>query len=104
MSGEIKIRAIAKRPDSGWYVTNVANNLPNLQKWVGGYIETVTLTTDLVIVCNEEGRPRGLPYNCTICGVDFMGDILVLGVEGEEFAGCPLELKDWKKLIGWQEH
>ncbi|MBQ7145994.1 MAG: DUF3846 domain-containing protein [Lachnospiraceae bacterium] len=90
MSGEIKIRAIAKRPDSGWYVTNVANNLPNLQKWVGGYIETVTLFHDLVIVCNEEGLLQGLPYNCTICGLKFVGDIL--------------ELKDWKKLINWQEH
>ena len=62
------------------------NDLKAFQEAVGGYIETVTLATDLVIICNEEGRLKGLPWNCTAFGVDFVGTIVVAGVKGEEFA------------------
>ncbi len=88
---KMKIKVLMKRPDSHWYVTNVSNTLKNLQNLVGGYIETVTLLTPQagrkgpVIICNEEGKLRGLPYNCTIFGEDFVGTILIAGVDGEEF-------------------
>lgn len=62
------------------------NDLKAFQKAVGGYIETVTLATDLVIICNEEGRLQGLPHNTTVFGVDFCGTIIAAGVKGEEFA------------------
>lgn len=98
MSNDAKIRAIIKRPDEKvGHVTNISNNLQNLQRNVGGFIETVTLCSDLVIICDEEGRLKGKPYNCTIAGVDFVGDIVVLGVDGEEFTDCPLSFSDWKE-------
>jgi len=82
-----RIKVLMKRPDSGWYVTNVSNTLRNLQNLVGGYIETVTLAKDgPVLICNEEGKLRGLPFNCRICGEDFVGTILIAGVDGEEFS------------------
>ena len=62
------------------------NDLKAFQKAVGGYIKTVTLATDLVIICNEEGRLQGLPHNTTVFGVDFCGTIIAAGVKGEEFA------------------
>ena len=62
------------------------NELEAFQQAVGGFIETVTVTTDLVIICNEEGRLKGLPWNCTVFGADFVGPIVVAGVKGEEFA------------------
>lgn len=62
------------------------NTLDAMQKEVGGWIETVTLCTDLVLICNEEGRLIGLPYNTTICGHDFFGTVLAVGVKGDEFA------------------
>lgn len=62
------------------------NKLEAFQKAVGGYIETVTVATDLVLICNEEGRLKGLPWNCTAFGVDFVGTIVVAGVRSEEFA------------------
>ena len=62
------------------------NDLKAFQEAVGGYIETVTVATDLVIICNEEGRLQGLPWNCTVFCVDFVGTIVVAGVKGEEFA------------------
>ena len=61
------------------------NDLKAFQKAVGGYIETVTFG-ELVVICNEEGRLKGLPHNTVIGGVDFCGTILAAGVKGEEFA------------------
>lgn len=62
------------------------NSLKAFQKEVGGYIETVTIAEDLTLVCNEEGRILGLPYNTTICGMPFFGTVVAVGVKGDEFA------------------
>ena len=31
----------------------------------------------------------GLPYNCNLLGMSFVGPILIVGVDGEEFASLP---------------
>ena len=99
------ISALVKRPGEPPRHVNVSNSLEALQKNVGGYIETVTLARDLVVICNEEGRLLDLPYNCTICGVDFVGPILMVGVKGDEFADLPVSWLDLKRLFPqlWEE-
>ena len=62
------------------------NTLEAFQEAVGGYIETVTLCTDLVLIVNEEGRIKGLPYNTTICGCQLYGPVLAVSTKGDEFA------------------
>ena len=62
------------------------NTLENFQKTVGGYIETVTLATDLIIVCDEEGRLKGKPFNCQVANVGFVGTVIAVGSKGEDFA------------------
>ena len=99
---EAKIRAIIKRPDEEiGHVTNISPRLENLQNIVGGYIETVTLYSGWTIICNEEGRIRDLPYNCTIDNVDFYGEIIAIGVSGDDFTDLPLEItrKVWSEMI-----
>lgn len=101
-----KIRAITKRPGMRPVSTWITPSLENLQKLVDGYIETVTLATDLCILCDEEGRLKGKEYNCTICGCSFVGDIIMVGVNGEEFADLPLDYQEAKHLFpgmweGW---
>ena len=61
------------------------NTLEAFQTAVGGHIESVTLFSDLVLICNEEGRLRELPYNTTICGCPFYGPVLAVGVYGPDF-------------------
>lgn len=96
----MKIKVIIKRPDEAvGHMTWIENSLKNLQRTVDGYIETVTIGTDLVIICNEEGRLKGLPYNCTICDMDFFGDLIFAGIDGDEFADIPLSMKDFKALM-----
>lgn len=56
-----KIRAVVKRPGEAAFMTVINNELETLQKIVGGYIETITIADNLVIVCNEEGKLKNLP-------------------------------------------
>lgn len=77
----------------------ISDNLEALQRNVDGYIETVTLTEDLVVICNEEGRLMNLPYNCEVCGIEFVGTIIFAGIQGEEFADCPLDAKKMKAMF-----
>lgn len=61
------------------------NTLEFFQKAVGGYIETVTFATDLVLICNEEGRLLGMPFNVEVGGVGFVGPVVAVGFKGEDF-------------------
>lgn len=70
-----KISALSKRPGEPPRHVWVSNNLEALQKAVEGYIEAITVSRgdgrDLVIICNEEGKLRGMAHNVTIYGEDF---------------------------------
>ena len=81
------MKAVYKEPGKAARIVEIENSLQALQKAVGGYIETVTLFSDATILCNEEGRLQGLPYNCTVAGVDFVGSVLAVGVDGCEMCG-----------------
>jgi len=93
------VRVIQKAPGQMPEFREIPNTLEALQAAVGGYIETVTLAADLVVICNEEGRILGLPHNCEICGVDFCGDIIIAGVRGDEFADVPVDIKELKRMF-----
>ena len=80
------MKVIIKEPGQRPRVTEIENSLSALQQAVGGYIETVTLAEDYCIICNEEGRLQGLPYNLTFGEISFVGTILFVGVAEDEFA------------------
>lgn len=84
-----KIKVIRKAPNKAPERIEIENTLEALQWEVGGYIETVTLASDLVVICDEEGRLKGKAANCRICGIRFVGTILIAGVDGEEFTDVP---------------
>mgnify|MGYP002768631405 FL=1 len=85
------MRAIVKEPGRMPTVRNVSNDLRALQDIVGGYIETVTFTDDCCAICNEEGRLRGMAPNICFCGVDFVGPVIFVGADGEEFTDLTQE-------------
>lgn len=99
----IKIRAIVKRSDEIYgHVTAISNTLENLQRTVDGYIEAVEIGPGIVIICDEESKIKGKPFNMAVPNNPndyFSGDIVVLGVRGEEFDDCPLEFDEWKALV-----
>ena len=84
------MKVVVKDTGKPPYDAEIPNTLRALQSVVGGYIETVTVFADMCIICNEEGRMRGLAQNCNICGIDFVGTIILAGVDGDEFTDCPI--------------
>lgn len=106
---EGKVRCIIKRPDETYgHVTNISTSLKNLQRIVEGPIETVPIGADLVVICNEEGKLRGLQRNFRIghgslpISDVIVGEAIVIGVDGEEFCDVPISFDVWKRLLkGW---
>ena len=83
------MKVIRKDPGRPPELVEMENTLAALQQAVGGYIETVTFCVDAAIVCNEEGRLRGMAPNCSFLGIPFVGPILVVGIDGDEM--CSLD-------------
>lgn len=94
-----QIKVLIKKPFLPVQEATIPNTLKGLQDVVEGYIETVTLADDCFIICNEEGRILGLPYNCRICGVDFVGPIALVGADGEETTDVPVSAETFEKMI-----
>lgn len=99
-----KIKCIIKRPDEEYgHVTHISASLENLQKTVGGYIETVPAIQGAVIICNEEGKLQGLEPNMWYFHDRLVGTIIVIGTKGDEFADIPISLAQWKSFVDKQE-
>lgn len=102
-----KIRAIIKRPDEPvGHVTHISNTLKSFQKVVDGPIETVFISSNVVMLVNEEGKIRGLQPNFwigTIIRELIVGTVCLVGTDGDEFVDCPMELETWKRLLNnWE--
>lgn len=86
------MEVLIKEPGKKAQLKNISNNLNTLQEIVGGYIETVTFDK-AVVICNEEGLLKGLPFNCEIkreikgkdVSAKFVGTIIICGIDGEDF-------------------
>lgn len=80
---------VKKEPGGEFYVKNIPNTLEAMQTEVGGYIETVRVDSTCCIVCDEEGKLKGLPYNIRLDSEDLVGPIFVVGTKGDEFCDVP---------------
>lgn len=80
-----EILAVVKEPGKEPRVEWIDNTLRAFQKVVGGYIETVKIAEDFVLIVNEEGRLMGLPENITICGKKLVGTVIAAGIKEDEF-------------------
>ncbi len=87
------MKALIKNPgDESFREIIIPNDLHVLQQLVDGYIETVTFATDACVICNEEGRIKGLEHNCSFLGIDFVGTILIVGVDEADFCDVPMSV------------
>lgn len=76
---EKTIKVIMVEPMKEPYPVEIENTLEELQKAVGGYIETVYLEDSIVLVCNEEGKLIGLPGNRSFGNDIIAGTFIVAG-------------------------
>lgn len=73
------------------YVGQIENTLKAKQSYVGGLIQVVSLTPEIIVICNDEGKIQQLPPNRAWVEssgvVDFFaGNILCVRHSGDEFA------------------
>ena len=73
------MKAILKQVGKPPEVVEIENTLEAMQKVVGGYIESVHVRTDCVMICNEEGRLMGLPFNFSLGSDNIVGDVFHKG-------------------------
>lgn len=82
-----KLTVVMVEPHKEPYVVEIEDELSALQKAVGGYIETVYNGDGTIIICNEEGKLKGLEGNRRIRdGASVIaGTFFVVGDDGENF-------------------
>lgn len=61
---------------------NIKNDLTTLQQQVGGYIEMISPFKDknICLICNEEGKIKGLPLNRQVGNDIIAGTFIIAGV------------------------
>lgn len=101
------MRVLKIYPDNPPLLREIDNTLEALQNEVGGYIETVSLPGDLVIICNEDGVRLRFVLNRTLIfktpagnfwNVPILGNFIICGTDGEEFRGLTdKEIRDLTK-------
>lgn len=94
------VRCIVIPANDEPYIIKVRNELEEFQKLVDGHIETVSFSTDAILVVNEEGILLDLPRNenikpCIPSGLDIYGDAVIVGVDGEEFVSLDADIAQW---------
>lgn len=82
---------IVKEPGKQAYHKSIEGTLQEMQEIVGGYIEVVAIGPNLLMVCNEEGKQRGLQPNFKL-GMDIIcGTVFFCAASGEDMIGLSLE-------------
>ena len=79
------MKAIIKKVGEAPQVVNIENTLEAVQKAVGGYIEVLGIDGNLLMICDEEGKLKGKPYNFDLGHDINVGDVLFVQSDGEDF-------------------
>ena len=92
-----KIICLIKEPSKPIKWARIDNDLHTLQKTVGGYIETHTFGKKVVVICDEEGLLKNLPYCCTVGDLHFFGTVIFAGIKDDDFADLDLTIAEFAK-------
>lgn len=79
------IRALVKEPGKDAEVRQVKNELKAFQELVGGFIEPLKFEHQSVLLCNEEGKLMGLPFNFPLWNDIIVGTAVIVGTDGDSF-------------------
>lgn len=100
----MKIKILACPVDREPYITNIENSLRNVQSFVGGDIQAMTVFKEplVIMICDEEWVLKGRSLNPSIPDLDeyggwapkIVGDCFFCGVSGGELADLPDKWKD----------
>lgn len=99
-----KLRALLVNPNELPKEVTIDNNLKSKQECVDGNIEYVSRDyyPNVILICNEEGKIRGLPYNRDIGGDIIAGSFLIVGDDpdiGEDRSLSEEQIEHYKNVF-----
>lgn len=89
------MRIVVKKAGQFPEMKDIPNELHELQSIVGGYIECINITDNIVCVCNEEGKLMGLKPNFIFGNDVIVGDVFFCSTSGEDFDSLSAADTDW---------
>ena len=112
--GDGKISVLLVQPGKYPEIVEIDDTLESMQKTVGGDIEEyMPFEDDVAIICNEEGKIRGLPLNRAVYDQDremvdiVAGDFFIAyaPVESEKFLSLPKDMAEkYSAKFKYPEH
>lgn len=85
MQEEKQIKVVIVEAGKHPIIDYIGNDLKSMQEVVGGYIEEVMLDDEAVLICNEEGKLRGLKPNRRVGNDIIAGTFFIAGDKGYEY-------------------
>ena len=74
------MRVLLKRPGQVGVIGEL-NGYQEMHDFVGGFIETVRINRNTVIVCNDNFLNEDFSFNMGIAGTIFFGNIFLCGID-----------------------
>lgn len=96
------IRVVAKQPGASPRTMLISNRLESLQNRVGGYIETVSIFRDVVMICNEEeeGKLKRMAPNFLYGFGMIVGPVVFAGTQRDKLVSLtPEQIEKVLELI-----
>ena len=102
---ESKLNVVIKDPGKEPFIKRIEDDLTTYQEILGGMMEMVPFEKGQVLLCNEEGKLKGLAPNLLLpSGEIIVGTAIIVGTDGEEFRSLTDEEAEeamlWLQIIG----
>ena len=65
-------------------IADIEHSLEAEREFIGGYIQTIFLSSTAILVCNDDGKISGLKPNRIIPGDFIAGDFFIVGFDGRD--------------------
>ena len=79
------MKVVIKKAGQEPEVKEIPDELHEMQKIVGGYIQAIGIIDNILCVCNEEGKLEGLTPNFIFNGDIIVGDVFFCAAGEEDF-------------------
>ncbi len=89
------MRIVVKKAGHYPELKEVRGTLENLKEIVGGYIECIQISNNIICVCNEEGKLMGLTPNFIFNDDIIVGDVFFCAGAEEELTSLSTYDANW---------
>ena len=102
---ESKLNVVIKDPGKEPFIKRIEDDLTTYQEILGGMMEMVPFEKGQVLLCNDEGKLKGLEPNLILPSGDIIvGTVIIVGTDEEEFRSLTDEEAKaailWLQIIG----